>query len=139
MDAGGEAEEGLEGGHWGMSAVEAEGELVEVGLEVIVADAVVGPAEPGLEVTKDAMDVRQELRRPLGGALRARAMAVAEFRERGIGLPPVRQDEGTGTTVRFTKPVNERAEASGTTWSRTRPAAGPRTSTAPTISALSSS
>ncbi len=69
MDAGGEAEEGLEGGHWGTPAVEAEGELVEVGLEVIVSDAVVGTAEPGLEVAKDAMDVRQELGRSLGCGL----------------------------------------------------------------------
>jgi hypothetical protein len=61
-----------------------------------VADTVVGPAKPGLEIAKDAMDVQQELAARSGGALRARAMAVAEFRERSIGLPPVRQDEGTG-------------------------------------------
>ena len=47
MDARGEAEEGLEGRHRRAPAVEAEGELVEVGLEVIVADAVVGTVEPG--------------------------------------------------------------------------------------------
>src|SRR6516162_507146 len=40
-----------------------------------------------------------------------------------------------GATARFTKSVSDRAEASATTWSRTRPAAFPRTSTAPTISA----
>ena len=50
MDAGGETEEGLEGGHGSPPAVEAGGELVEVGREAIVADAVVGTAEPGLEL-----------------------------------------------------------------------------------------
>ena len=38
--------------------------------------------------------------------------------------------------MRRTNPVSERADASGTTWSRTRPAAFPRTSTAPTTNAL---
>jgi hypothetical protein len=70
VDAGGETEQGLEGGHGGTSAVEAEGELVEVGLEVSVADAMVGSAEPGLEIAKDAVDVRQDLSRSLGGAQR---------------------------------------------------------------------
>ena len=80
MDARGEAEQGLEGRHRGSAAVEAEGELVEVGLEVIVPDAVVGPAQPRLEIPKRPMDVRQELARPVGWALRARAMVVAEIR-----------------------------------------------------------
>lgn len=43
-----EPKEGLEGGHGRTPAVEAEGVLVEVGLEMGVANAVVGPAEPGL-------------------------------------------------------------------------------------------
>src|SRR3989442_815562 len=96
VDAGGETEEGLEGGHRGPPAVEAEGELVEVHLEVVVADAVVGAGEPSLEVAKDPMDVRQELGRPGGGSLRARTMTVPQVAERGIGLPRIRQDESAG-------------------------------------------
>jgi hypothetical protein len=42
MGAGGEAKERLEGRHRGPPPVEAEGELVEVGLEVVVPDTVVG-------------------------------------------------------------------------------------------------
>ncbi len=84
MEAGGEAEEGLKGRHRGTPTVEAEGELVEVGLEVVVPDAVVGATEPGLEVAKDPVDMREELRRPFGRALRAGAMTVAHVRERGI-------------------------------------------------------
>jgi hypothetical protein len=38
--------------------VETKGELVQVGLEVLVTDAVVGAAKPGLEIAKDAVDVR---------------------------------------------------------------------------------
>jgi len=66
MDARGEAEQGLEGRHRGTPPVEAEGELVQVGLEVVVADAVVGAAQPRLEVSKDPMDARQDLSGPLG-------------------------------------------------------------------------
>src|SRR5262245_36677915 len=96
MDARGEAEQGLEGCHRGPAAVEAEGELVEVGLEVIVPDAVVGPTQPRLEMAKHPMDVRQELASAVGWALSAGAMVVAEFRERGVPLPPVSEDDGPG-------------------------------------------
>ena len=37
MGAGGEAKESLEGSHRGPSSIEAEGELVEIDLEVVVA------------------------------------------------------------------------------------------------------
>ena len=53
MNARGKAEQGLEGGHRGPPPVEAEGELIQVGLEVIMPDAVVGTAEPGLKVPED--------------------------------------------------------------------------------------
>src|SRR3546814_11200326 len=89
MGAGGETQEGLEGRHRCAAPVEAEGELFEVGLEVIVPDAVVGAAEPGLEVAKDPVDMRQELRRPFGSALRSVALVVAHVRGRRLGLPPV--------------------------------------------------
>src|SRR5262245_25939690 len=44
MGSGGEAKESLEGRHRGPSPIEAEGELVEVGLEMVVADTVVRTA-----------------------------------------------------------------------------------------------
>ena len=43
------------------------------------------------------MDVRQQLGGPLGRALGAGAMTVAQLRERGIRLPAVRQDEGAAS------------------------------------------
>src|SRR2546425_8590304 len=139
MDARGETQQGLERCHRGAPPVEAEGELVQVGLEVIVTDAVVGAAKPGLEVAEHPVDVRQELRRSLGRALCAGAMPVAHVRQRRVGPQPSVRMRVAGATARFTKPVSARAEASGTTCRRTRPAAVPRTSTAPTINAFSKS
>src|SRR6266849_3577908 len=94
MDARGEPQQGLERGHRGAPAVEPKGELVQVGLEVIVTDAVMGAPQPGLEVAKDSVDVRQELRRPLGGALGAGAMPVAHVRQRRVSPPAIRQNQG---------------------------------------------
>ena len=42
-----------------VAAVEAEGELVEVGLQVLGADSVMGAVEPGFQVTEDEVDNRQ--------------------------------------------------------------------------------
>src|SRR5262245_21163015 len=96
MHAGGEAEEGLEGRHRCPPTVETKGELVEVGLEVVVPDAVMGTAEPGLEVSKDAMDMWEQFSGPLGRALSARAVTIAQGGEGGVALPRIRQDEGAG-------------------------------------------
>ena len=54
--------------HRGAAAVEAERELVQVGLEVLMADAMMSPTEPGLEVPEDAVDAA---RRGTAGAPRA--------------------------------------------------------------------
>lgn len=96
MGARGKAEQGLKGRHRGTPPVETKSELVQVGLEVIVTDAVVGAAKPGLEVAKDAMDVRQEFGRSLRGALGPGAMPVAYGRQRRVRPPAIRQDEGAG-------------------------------------------
>lgn len=84
-----EAEQGLEGGHRRPSPVEAEGELVEVGLKVRVADTVMSPAEPGLQVAKHTVDARQDLARPSRVALRTRSVAVAHLRERDVVFPGI--------------------------------------------------
>lgn len=57
----GQPEEGLEGGHWGSTPIEAEDELVDVVWQVIGADPVMGVFEPSLEVREGAVDVRQVL------------------------------------------------------------------------------
>jgi hypothetical protein len=48
----------------GAPPVEAERELVQVGLEMVVTDAVVGAAEPRLEVAEGPVDVREEFHCP---------------------------------------------------------------------------
>src|SRR3989442_13483816 len=101
MGAGGETEKSLEGRHRGAPPVEAEGELVQVGLEMVVTDAVVGTTEPGLEGAEGPVAVRQKLPRPLRRALRAGTMSVAHARQSRVGSPPIRQDEGTGRHVAF--------------------------------------
>src|SRR5665647_3515007 len=60
-----EAEHSLESGHGRASAVEAEGELVEVDLQVLLADAAVGALQPGLEVAYHPMDPGKDLVRVL--------------------------------------------------------------------------
>jgi hypothetical protein len=50
VDARGKAENGLEGRHGSAPPVETKGELVQIGLEVIVTDAVVGA--PGSQVLR---------------------------------------------------------------------------------------
>src|SRR5215472_4563101 len=51
----GETQERLERRHRGSPPVEPERELVEVALEVLVTDAMMGAPEPGLEVAEDAV------------------------------------------------------------------------------------
>src|SRR5260370_28866125 len=96
MNARGEAEQGLEGRHRGAPPVEAEGELVQVGLEVVVTDAMVGADQPTLEVPEHAMNARQDLPGSLGWALAlgAGSMTVAHARQRGVGTPAIGQDDG---------------------------------------------
>lgn len=58
-----------------------------------MADAVVGPAEPGLEIAEDPMHAREELRRPGRGALDSGAMPVAQVGEGEIPRPAIRPDD----------------------------------------------
>ena len=51
-----QAEQRLERGHRRAAAVEPERELVKVGLQVLVLNAVVGAAQPCLQVAEDPMD-----------------------------------------------------------------------------------
>ena len=51
----GDAEERAEGGVPGAASVEAEDELIEVGLEVFATQAVIDAERPALEVGEDAV------------------------------------------------------------------------------------
>ena len=54
----GKAEQRLEGSHRGTAAVEPEDVFVEVRLDVLLADAVMGPQKPGFQIAEDMMDAR---------------------------------------------------------------------------------
>src|SRR5207247_11117025 len=56
--AGGDAEQGAEGGLPGAAAVEAEDELIEVGLNVLATPAVIDAERPDLEVGENAVHPR---------------------------------------------------------------------------------
>ena len=89
---GGEAEQGLEGGHRRAPAVEAEDELVVVVWQVFGADAVVGALQPGLEVREGPMHPREQL----GGVLRVtgrRRAVIVGVAEWSVALPSVRQHD----------------------------------------------
>jgi len=74
--------------------IEAEGELVEVGLQVLGADAVMGAVEPGFQVREDQVDNRHELFSDLGiAAFGNGVMIVAELSEAAITAPVVADDQ----------------------------------------------
>ena len=56
--AGANAEKGAEGGVPGAAAVEAEDELIKIGLKVLAAQAVIDAERPDLEVGEDAVHPR---------------------------------------------------------------------------------
>jgi hypothetical protein len=58
--AGTDAEKGADGGVPGAAAVEAEDKLIEIGLKVLAAQAVVDAERPDLEVGEDAVHPRQD-------------------------------------------------------------------------------
>src|SRR5712692_9339315 len=99
-----EAEERLEGGHRGTAPVEAVGELVEVRLEMAMADAVMGASEPRLQIAEDAVDAGEDLDRALRITLCSGSVFVPHVRERHVCAPPIRQHNRTPLDVRSHEP-----------------------------------
>ena len=95
-DIASDSEQGPEGVERVESPVEAEGELVEVGLEVLVAHAVMNATQPRLQVGEDEMNDRQILLSDLGVAsLGDGEVFVAALGEAGIAGPIVGDDRRT--------------------------------------------
>ena len=92
--------------------IEAEGELVEVGLEVLGADAVMGSVEPGFQVRENEVDNRHELFGDLGiAAFGNGVMIIAQLSETAITAPVVADDQ----SVRHNGALNEPAQRVCTT------------------------
>ena len=96
-----DAEQGTEGVERIEPPVEAEGEFVEVGLQVLVTDPVMDAVQPRFQVCEDEMDDWQILLGDLQSSVTS---------------------DVPGTTAHSTKPQSDSALRSGTMASRTCPA-----------------
>jgi len=94
--AGGDAEQGAEGGVPGAAAVEAEDELIEVGLEVLAAQPVIDAQGPDLEVGEDPVNPRQD---DVGGHLADDMGIVGDAGGAGISGPTIGLGGGPGAEV----------------------------------------
>src|SRR5215212_3028804 len=84
LEGSGEAEQALEGGGWRTPSIEAEDELVEVGLEMLLAQAVIDAQSPALGVGEHAVDPRQH---EMGGHRSDHLGVVLDVLERGVTGP----------------------------------------------------
>ena len=82
---GADAEKGAEGGMPGAAAVKAENELIEIGLKVLAAQAVIDAKRPYLEVGEDAVHPRQD---DMGGHLADDVGIVAHAGGAGVAGNP---------------------------------------------------
>src|ERR671932_1340712 len=92
----GNAEERAEGGVPGATSVEAEDELVEVGLEVFATQAVIDAEGPALEVGEDAVGPGQH---DMGGHATDDMRIVRDAGSTGIPGPAVGLGGGAGSEV----------------------------------------
>jgi len=93
---GGDAEKGAEGGMSGTAAVEAEDELIEIGLKVLAAQAVIDAERPDLEVGEDAVHPRQD---DVGRHLADHIGIMMDAGGAGITGQPVGLGGGTGGEI----------------------------------------
>ena len=92
----GDAEERAEGGVWGAASVEAEDELVEVGVEVFATQAVVDAERPALEISEDAVGPG---RHDVGGHAADDMRIVRDAGSTGIPCPAVGPGGGAGGEI----------------------------------------
>ena len=102
----GDGEQGAEGGVAGAATIEAEGELVEVGLQVLLAQTVIDAECPALQVGEDAMRPRQE---DVRGHRSDDVWLVADAGSAPISRPAVGFGAGAGGDIGF----DERMQAGG--------------------------
>src|SRR3954454_4774773 len=92
----GDAEERAEGGVSGAASVEAEDELVEVGLEVFATQAMIDAEYPALEVGEEAVGPGQH---NMGGHAADDMRVVRDTGSTGIACPAVGLDGGAGGEI----------------------------------------
>src|SRR3954470_11255372 len=92
----GDAEERAEGGVPGAASVEAEDELVEVGLEVFATQAMIDAECPALEVGEEAVGPGQH---NVGGHAADDMRVVRDAGSTGIPCPAVGPGGGAGGEI----------------------------------------
>src|SRR5918997_926415 len=92
----GDAEERAEGGMSGAAPVEAEDELVEVGLEVFSTQAVIDAERPALEVGEDAVGPGQH---DVGSHAADDMRIVRDAGSTGVPCPAVGLGSGAGGEI----------------------------------------
>ena len=96
-DVAGNSEQRAKGVEGIETAVEAEGEFVEIGLQVLRADAVMDAAQPSLEIGEHEVNDRQEGLGNLHVApLRDSGMAIITLAQLRVTTPVVGDDGGAG-------------------------------------------
>ena len=90
-------EQGAEGVERVEPAVKAERELVEVGLQVLLADPVMTAAQPAFEVAKNQMHYGEVFFRHLGVAVLGRGqMLIPALGKLAVAVPAIGDDHGAG-------------------------------------------
>src|SRR4051795_3264990 len=92
----GDAEERAEGGVSGATSVEAEDELVKVGLEVFTTQAVIDAERPALEVGEDAVGPGQH---DMGGHAADDMRIVGDAGSTGVPGPAIGPGGGAGGEI----------------------------------------
>ena len=119
-----DAEQGTKGVERIEPPVEAEGEFVEVGLQVLVTDPVMDAVQPRFQVCEDEMDDWQILL----GDLRIAPFSdgevfVAALGKAGVAAPSSVTSDVPGTTAHSTTPQSDSALRSGTMANSDHPSA----------------
>ena len=118
-----DAEQGTEGVERIEPPVEAEGEFVEVGLQVLVTDPVMDAVQPRFQVCEDEMDDWQILLGDLRIApFSDGAVFVAALGKAGVAAPVVGDERRARHNGALNEAQSDSALRSGTMASRTRPA-----------------
>src|SRR3954452_2301691 len=116
-----DAEQGSESVERVEPPIESESELVEIGLPMLRAHAVVNAVEPSLQITEDEVDDRHELLGHLGVAAFGNGVMVISLLPQATVAAPVVGDV-PGITALSTNPPKEPAPRSVAMARRIRPA-----------------
>src|SRR3954462_5049662 len=118
----GDTEERAEGGVSSAASVEAEDELVEIGLKVFAAQAVIDAERPALEIGKDAVGPGQH---DMGGHAADDMRIVGDAGSTGIPRPAIGLGDGAGGEIGLEEGMQTVGRIVGHLLQADAPGAGP--------------